>query len=604
MSENPKDIGKMDKKAPESVVKVNEKENQRQKNKYKEPRFVRGSRIYRKECTVRIDNIPNWKYSATKVIEILENLCGENTILAVVPSENKLSYEVTTDDEDTAIRMTNGVEIGEDKFNCIFQFNDVVVVSIMHLPAYMDDEEILQPLINKGCEIKSDLFRHVHPRTQVADGTRYVHVKFPPGMVSLPWSMKFETGLGPKFFELFIIIKGHCVISVDPRITNTDNVRSLFKDDGICPYCRGKPCVCYCAECKQHYNDCSCGVQGTTCSEIDSNEQVDEIIQIDENENEMEGNDEALVLGQDGSDDQLPEGDGEDNGEANMVDELDVRNNGDKISREEDNENSKVPVQTETKTSEEETKEKVQEKKEDDSDNELSLNVKNVNDRNDIVINVDVHKCNDTQVDNFVTKDNVEISDNETENESENLESMETDYESFDENSDNEEHVSGCVDGATETFWDIELVESIEQLYNGKILMSNGINRRQGVAILVSRKYCENVKLVHNDEHGRFIHIEFQYNDIVCNIINIYAPNNVHERVEFFSFLQNYMLNFDNIIIGGDWNTTLSDLDRCTKTGHKVDNAFRKLEHLMNDSDLYDIWRFRNPKKRVFSRRK
>lgn len=154
-----------------------------------------------------------------------------------------------------------------------------------------------------------------------------------------------------------------------------------------------------------------------------------------------------------------------------------------------------------------------------------------------------------------------------------------------------------------ETFWDIELVESIEQLYNGKILMSNGINRRQGVAILVSRKYCENVKLVHNDEHGRFIHIEFQYNDIVCNIVNIYAPNNVNERVEFFSFLQNYMLNFDNIIIGGDWNTTLSDLDRCTKTGHKVDNAFRKLEHLMNDSDLYDIWRFRNPNKRVFSRK-
>ncbi|XP_071145378.1 uncharacterized protein [Mytilus edulis] len=83
---------------------------------------------------------------------------------------------------------------------------------------------------------------------------------------------------------------------------------------------------------------------------------------------------------------------------------------------------------------------------------------------------------------------------------------METDYESFDENSDNEEHVSGCVDGAKETFLDIELVESFEQLYNGKILMSNGINRR-------------------------------------------------------------------------------------------------KLEHLMNDSDLYDIWRFRNPKKRVFSRK-
>ncbi|XP_071160704.1 uncharacterized protein [Mytilus edulis] len=165
-------------------------------------------------------------------------------------------------------------------------------------------------------------------------------------------------------------------------------------------------------------------VHGTTGSGIDSNEQVDEIIQIDDNEKEMEGNDEALVSGQDGSDDQLPEG-------------------------------------YETKTSEEGTKEKVHEKKEDDFDNELSLNVKNVNDKNDIVINVDVHKCNDTQVEHFVTKDNVEISDNETENESENLESMETDYESFDENSDNEEHVSGCVDSATDV--DMKSMDILQQ---------------------------------------------------------------------------------------------------------------------------------------------
>ncbi|CAC5423437.1 unnamed protein product [Mytilus coruscus] len=44
----------------------------------------------------------------------------------------------------------------------------------------------------------------------------------------------------------------------------------------------------------------------------------------------------------------------------------------------------------------------------------------------------------------------VAISDNETENESENLESMETDSESDDEHTNNEEHISSnCIDGAT-----------------------------------------------------------------------------------------------------------------------------------------------------------
>ncbi|VDI27745.1 Hypothetical predicted protein [Mytilus galloprovincialis] len=132
---------------------------------------------------------------------------------------------------------------------------------------------------------------------------------------------------------------------------------------------------------------------------------------------------------------------------------------------------------------------------------------------------------------------------------------METDYESFDENSDNEEHVSGCVDGAT------------------------GRDRKNENILSVSGSRFKQSQLKKSVKTRR-------------NIMKFF-PKVDKVKVRSAPYVKK----------GGDWNTTLSDLDRCTKTGHKVDNAFRKLEHLMNDSDLYDIWRFRNPNKRVFSRK-
>lgn len=152
-----------------------------------------------------------------------------------------------------------------------------------------------------------------------------------------------------------------------------------------------------------------------------------------------------------------------------------------------------------------------------------------------------------------------------------------------------------------ETFWTDDYVDSIRHLYNGKIFCSNGDRSRQGVAILVNNNMKDNVKLIFKDDIGRFLHVEYEVDDKIFNIINIYAPNDIQERQIFFDFIENYIKTLDNIFIGGDFNNSLSPLDRCNKTGHVEDTAYKALVKIIDNNNMYDIWRARNKSVRHFS---
>ena len=78
-------------------------------------------------------------------------------------------------------------------------YSDSIVVSFMHLPAYVSDDEIISKLKGLNIEILSDVKRRMHEKTKIADGTRYIKVKFPPNLKSLPYSMKFNTVEGLVF---------------------------------------------------------------------------------------------------------------------------------------------------------------------------------------------------------------------------------------------------------------------------------------------------------------------------------------------------------------------------------------------------------------------
>ncbi|VDI45707.1 Hypothetical predicted protein [Mytilus galloprovincialis] len=259
-------------------------------------RYVhRLDRHYKKECTLHVHDIPNTSFNAETVIETVEKICGENTVLAVVPVDNNNGYEITTDSEESAWQLTNGLKIDNENFECTLQFNQIVVVSFIYLPAYIEDQDIIDALEIRNCEIKSSVFRHVHPKTQVADGTRYVHVKFPPTLVSLPWSMKFKTVSGDRYFRVMHDKqKSLCNKCGSPyhkyrkcpqlvcdgcdeqghkmrecKAPKCETCRSLpskcwcGKIDKICPYCRKEPCVCACEGCKLAFNLCKCGTDNT-----------------------------------------------------------------------------------------------------------------------------------------------------------------------------------------------------------------------------------------------------------------------------------------------------------------------------------------------------
>ncbi len=67
------------------------------------------------------------------------------------------------------------------------------MVSFLNLPSYIEDEDIVQKLVNWGVTPILPVRRRFYPGTTVADGTRFLRVKFSQEVTSLPYNTKFMT---------------------------------------------------------------------------------------------------------------------------------------------------------------------------------------------------------------------------------------------------------------------------------------------------------------------------------------------------------------------------------------------------------------------------
>ena len=80
--------------------------------------------------------------------------------------------------------------------------NDETVVSFLELPAYTSDRDIIRKLQGWGVSAVSPIKRRMWAGTKIADGTRFLKVKFNDLVRSLPYSTKFNTATGPKYFRV------------------------------------------------------------------------------------------------------------------------------------------------------------------------------------------------------------------------------------------------------------------------------------------------------------------------------------------------------------------------------------------------------------------
>ncbi|KAK6165443.1 hypothetical protein SNE40_022370 [Patella caerulea] len=146
-----------------------------------------------KDNTVKVLVNDVKKYRARDIIILVEEKLGVDSVLACVPCSD--SYDVTIVNRNSAKQLADdGLVCGDEGLPCKFVDSRVKVVSFMHLPVYISDDDIYKKLENWGVTPVGPLHRKTIDidGKRKYDGTRFIKVDFPPNISSLPYATSFD----------------------------------------------------------------------------------------------------------------------------------------------------------------------------------------------------------------------------------------------------------------------------------------------------------------------------------------------------------------------------------------------------------------------------
>lgn len=157
-----------------------------------------------------------------------------------------------------------------------------------------------------------------------------------------------------------------------------------------------------------------------------------------------------------------------------------------------------------------------------------------------------------------------------------------------------------------ETYSTPDVIESWKYQWSGDMFRAHGTNHSKGVLILINKTIQFTLESIKQDSGGRFVLIEALVQDCPMALLNIYAPNNVTEAIEFFQNIQTIISDFDQnrkLIIGGDFNVHVPLNLQQDSYGSKAEKkgVVEKFQDIILASELIDIWRIRNPDKRSYT---
>ena len=132
-----------------------------------------------------------------------------------------------------------------------------------------------------------------------------------------------------------------------------------------------------------------------------------------------------------------------------------------------------------------------------------------------------------------------------------------------------------------------------------KIFHANRGQEKAGVAILVSDNTDFKTKTVKRDKEGHYTMIKGSIQEEDITIINIYAPNIGSPQYvrQMLTSMKGEINN--NTIILGDFNISLTHMDRPTK--QKINKKRQTLNDTIDQLDLIDIYRTFHPKTMNFT---
>ena len=155
-----------------------------------------------------------------------------------------------------------------------------------------------------------------------------------------------------------------------------------------------------------------------------------------------------------------------------------------------------------------------------------------------------------------------------------------------------------------ETYSDLNDENIWRNEWGGEIFFSHGTRHSKGVCILIHPSVRDKVEFIFTDKLGRIVLITIVINSLKVSLCNIYAPNNQSEQLDFLQELNNCLIDkseLTTLIVGGDWNCTLSKSDKRGGKPWRATNYRNLVLTTMDILDLIDIQRVKHPKLRKYS---
>ena len=161
-----------------------------------------------------------------------------------------------------------------------------------------------------------------------------------------------------------------------------------------------------------------------------------------------------------------------------------------------------------------------------------------------------------------------------------------------------------------ETYTSVLSEQTWNREWSGPVFYSHGSSNSRGCAILISSNVDFRIKSVTADDLGRYLIVKCYINDEYLTLINVYAPNNEVEQLAFLEKLENTLdllsvTQADDLIFGGDWNVVRDiTIDKSGGTLTPKQHMLDKIEQLLYNFNLCDVWRIKNPNIRRYTWRK
>ena len=139
--------------------------------------------------------------------------------------------------------------------------------------------------------------------------------------------------------------------------------------------------------------------------------------------------------------------------------------------------------------------------------------------------------------------------------------------------------------------------------WRGKSVFANGTGGARGVGILFASNLEVNIVKAKIDDYGRYILCSAVIDNKQFLLVNIYAPN--EDDPQFYEDIFNQIVSFniDYVIVGGDLNVHLTELDK-KGSQWKPSKSSEIINVFLEQNSWVDIWRYTNQDRFAFTWRK